>query len=171
MLERIGIQIADDYFLNLLEDAGARVDRKNKRVRFEPSWLDEHLKQAPPQVTLYSRDNQNDVQLGNGNVHFTNGGRVFLFRDGKTGQYRYTMLRHVARTAALTDKLNHISFYVIACQAHTIKPEVYHLNDFFHSFNNTTKHVMGGCNDIDGAKQVWELASFIAGRTGITLDS
>ncbi len=139
------------------------MDRKRKRVRFESGWLDDHLRQAPPQVVLYSRDGRNDVHLGNGKVHFTNGGRVFRFRDGKTGQYRYTMLRHISRTAALTDSLNNISFYVIACQAHTIKPEVYHLNDFFHSFNNTTKHVMGGCDDINGVKQVFELASFIAG--------
>jgi trimethylamine--corrinoid protein Co-methyltransferase len=73
------------------------------------------------------------------------------------------MLRHVARTAALVDNLDNIDFYVISAQAHTIKPEIYHLNDFFHSFNNTTKHVMGGCDNINGAKQVWELASFIAG--------
>lgn len=150
-------------FLDILEDAGARVNRKKKRVRFEPGWLDGHLRQAPPQVILYSRDGRNDVHLGKGKVYFTNGGRVFRFRDGKTGQYRYTMLRHVARTAALTDNLNNISFYVIACQAHTIKPEVYHLNDFFHSFNNTTKHVMGGCDDVNGVKQVFGLASFIAG--------
>ncbi|MFC1924434.1 trimethylamine methyltransferase family protein [Chloroflexota bacterium] len=163
ILGHIGIQVSDDSFLNILENAGAQVDRKKNRVRFKPGWLDYHLKQSPPQVTLYSRDGRNDVHLGNGSVHFTNGGRVFRFRDGKTGQYRYTMLRHIAHTAALIENLNNISFYVIACQAHTIKPEVYYLNDFFHSFNNTTKHVMGGCDDIDGVKQVWDLASFIAG--------
>ena len=120
-------------------------------MRFERGWLDEHLRQAPPQVTLCSRDGQNDVSLGTSKVHFTNGGRVFSIRDGRTGQYRYTMLRHVALTATLVDNLNNIDFYVISAQAHTVKPEVYHLNDFFHSFNNTTKHVMGGCDDDAGA--------------------
>jgi len=36
------------------------------------------------------------------------------------------------------------------------------LNDFYHAFNCTTKHVMGGCDNVKGVKQMWELASFIA---------
>jgi len=163
ILERVGIHVTDNAFLDVFADAGLRIDRKKSRVRFKADWLDEHLRHAPSKVALYSRDGKNDVFLGTSKVHFTNGGRVFRFRDGRTGQYRYTMLRHVARTAALVDKLSNIDFYVISAQAHTIKPEVYHLNDFFHSFNNTTKHVMGGCDDVNGVKQAWELASFIAG--------
>ena len=73
------------------------------------------------------------------------------------------MLRHVTRTATLVDHLDHIRFYVIACQAHALKPLSYHLNDFYHAFDHTTKHVMGGCDDLEGVKQMWKLASFIAG--------
>jgi len=163
ILEHVGINIRDNACLDMLGEAGAGVDRQNQTVKFKPDWLDSVLAQSPSSFTLYSRDGRNDVHLGEGKVHFTNGGRVFHFRDGRTGQYRYTMLRHVARTAALVDRLDYVRFYIIACQAHTIKREVYHLNDFFHSFNNTTKHVMGGCDDLEGARQVWELAGFIAG--------
>jgi len=73
------------------------------------------------------------------------------------------MLRDVANTATLVDNLNQVSFYIIACQAHDIEPENYHLNDFFQAFNHTTKHVMGGCDNVEGAEQVWRLASVIAG--------
>jgi len=37
------------------------------------------------------------------------------------------------------------------------------LNDFYHAFDHTTKHVMGGCDDLEGAEQMWQIASFIAG--------
>jgi len=163
ILDRVGIQVSDVAFLDKLQAAGARVDRKKHRVRFTGDWLDERLKHSPSQVSLYSRDGRNDVHLGTGKVHFTNGGRVFRFRDGRTGHYRYSMLRHVAHTAALVDKLDNISFYVIAAQAHTVSPEVYHLNEFFHSMDNTTKHVMGGCDNLDGVTQMWDLACYIAG--------
>jgi len=73
------------------------------------------------------------------------------------------MLRDVAHTATLVDYLEHVHFYVIACQAHDLAPEYYHLNDFFHAFNHTTKHVMGGCDNLEGVEQVWKLASYIAG--------
>jgi len=163
ILERIGVRIHDSAFLNMLEMAGARVDYYNQRVRFGGDWLDEVLARAPSRFTFYSRDGQNDLHLGEGKVYFANGGRVFRILDMGTGGYRLTMLRDVANTADLVQHLDHIRFYIIACQAHDLEPQNYHLNDFYHAFNHTTKHVMGGCDNLEGVKQVWELASFIAG--------
>ncbi|MFC2062822.1 trimethylamine methyltransferase family protein [Chloroflexota bacterium] len=163
ILEQVGIRINDSAFLDRLKKAGAQVDYDNQRVRFEEDWLDEALSRAPSRFTLYSRDGRNDLRLGEGKVHFANGGRVFRILDMSTGGYRLTMLRDVANTATLVDHLDYIHFYIIACQVHDVKPEKYHLNDFYHAFNHTTKHVMGGCDDLKGVKQMWELASLIAG--------
>jgi len=163
ILERIGIRILDSTFLDMFKKAGAQVDYEAQIVRFEGNWLDEILSQAPSRFTLYSRDDQNNICLGEGMVYFSNGGRVFRILDMSTGGYRLTMLRDVANTAALVNRLDHINFYIIACQAHDLEPEYYHLNDFYQAFNHTTKHVMGGCDNIEGVKQVWELASLIAG--------
>ena len=163
ILKRVGIRIYDNASLDFLKKAGARVNHKNKTVYFDGNWLDEVVGHAPSQFTLYSRDGKNDIHLGQGKVYFTNGGRVFRRFDTRTGRHRYTVLRDVANTATLVDHLEHINFYIIACQAHDLKPEAYHLNDFFHAFNHTTKHVMGGCDNLEGVEQVWKLASFIAG--------
>ena len=163
ILEHVGIRINDSTFLNTLEIAGAQVDYANQRVRFRGDWLDEVLGRAPSRFTLYSRDSQNDLDLGAGKVYFANGGRVFRILDMGTGGYRLTMLRDVANTATLVDNLDYIRFYIIACQVHDLEPQNYHLNDFFHAFNHTTKHVMGGCDTLKGVNQMWELASLIAG--------
>ncbi|MFC2051087.1 trimethylamine methyltransferase family protein [Chloroflexota bacterium] len=163
ILERIGIIIKDDAILGKLKKAGAQVDQHNQRLRFKQEWLDELLSRAPSRFTLYSRDEQNDLPLGEGEVHFANGGRVFRIIDIATGSYRLTLLKDIARTATLVNRLEHIRFYVIACQAHDVEPQHYHLNDFCNAFNNTTKHVMGGCDNLEGVRQVWELASLIAG--------
>ena len=163
ILERVGIRVNDNTFLNVMKKAGARVDYDNQRVRFEQGWLDEFLRQAPSRFTLYSRDGRNDLHLGEGNVYFANGGRVFRILDMATGGYRLTTLRDVANTAALVDHLDNIHSYIISCQAHDIKPVNYHLLDFYYAFNHTTKHVMGGCDDLYGTKQMWKLASIIAG--------
>ena len=163
ILEHTGIRIKDAAILDKLKKAGAQVDRHNQRVRFKEKWLDELLSRAPSKFTLYSRDEKHDLPLGEGEVHFANGGRVFRILNIATGGYRLTMLRDVARTAMLVDHLEHIRFYVIACQAHDVGPQYYHLNDFCNAFNNTTKHVMGGCDNLEGVRQVWKLASLIAG--------
>ncbi|MBW2240170.1 MAG: trimethylamine methyltransferase family protein, partial [Deltaproteobacteria bacterium] len=163
ILKRVGVKILDRHTLKMLKIAGARVDVKAERVFFSGRWLDKMIAKAPKQFTLYSRDGKNDLHLGSGNVYFGNGGRVFQILDMSTDGYRPTILKDVVNTAHLVDRLDNIRFYIIACQAHDLAPEFYHLNDFFHAFTNTTKHVMGGCDTIEGVRQLWQLATFIAG--------
>lgn len=163
ILEDTGIRICESTFLDRLRAAGAPVDYDSSRVRFRSGWLDEVLSSAPSRFTFHSRDGQRDLPLGEGRVYFANGGRVFRLYDAATGEYRLTLLEDVARTARLVDRLKHIDLYIVACQAHDVGPEKYHLNDFFHAFNSTTKHVMGGCDSPEGVRQMWELASFVAG--------
>jgi len=163
ILKRVGVKILDRHTLKMLNAGGARVDVKKDRVYFSGKWLDKMIAKAPQQFTLYSRDGKNDLHLGSGNVYFGNGGRVFQILDMGTGGFRPTILQDVINTARLVDRLDNIRFYIIACQAHDLDPEFYHLNDFFHAFSNTTKHVMGGCDTLEGVKQLWHLASFMAG--------
>jgi trimethylamine--corrinoid protein Co-methyltransferase len=163
ILEDVGMHICDGVFLDMLKTAGAKVDYDNERVYFPADLLGEVLSLAPSRFTLHSRDGQNDLLLGDGKVYFTNGGRVFRLFDAETGNYRLTVLRDVAQTAKLVNHLKHLDSYIIACQAHDLAPQNYHLNDFYYAFNCTTKHVMGSCDNLEGMKQVWELASFIAG--------
>ncbi|MFC1973854.1 trimethylamine methyltransferase family protein [Chloroflexota bacterium] len=166
ILERIGIKISGsdaNIYLDMLETAGAQVDHTNQLVRFEGNWLSEVLSRAPSRFTLYSRDGKNDLHLGDKEIHFGNGGRVFRILDMGTGGYRLTLLRDVANTATIVDNLAHLSFYVIACQAHDIKPTNYHLLDFYYALNHTTKHVVGGCDNLSGVEQMWKLATIISG--------
>ncbi|MBW2639452.1 MAG: trimethylamine methyltransferase family protein [Deltaproteobacteria bacterium] len=163
ILERVGIKIHCRFSLDMLEKSGVRIDHNAQIARFEPAWLNETLAQAPSQFVLYSRDGVNDVHMGTGRVNFSNGGRVFRILDMGTGGYRLTMLRDVANTAALVNQLDNIRLYIISCQAHDIEPPYYHLNSFYYALNHTTKHVMGGCDNLEGVKQMWELAGFVAG--------
>ena len=163
ILEEVGIRICNGVFLNELKTAGAIVDYGNERAYFPADLLGEVLGRAPSRFILYSRDGQNDLLLGGGKVYFTNGGRVFRIFDTEKGDYRLTMLRDVAQTAKLVNHLKHLDSYIIACQAHDLAPQNYHLNDFYHAFNCTTKHVMGGCDSLESVRQVWELSCFIAG--------
>jgi len=166
ILERTGMRILDHEFLHKLHSSTCEVDFDNQIVRFPREFLDHHLVLAPKQFTLYSRNGVNDLSLGTGNVYFGNGGRVFQVLDMSTGGYRPTYLQDVIRTAQLVHTLKNIDFYIIACQAHDLEPSHYHLNDFFHALNHTTKHVMGGCDTFDGVQQVWELILFLAGGEG-----
>jgi len=163
ILETVGIRILEPDVLGRLQDSGVEVDSTEGRARFSGNWIDERLAAAPPQFTLFSRDGKNDLQLGSGQVYFGNGGRVFQILDLATGGFRPTLLRDVANTAALVDRLEHIRFYIIACQAYDLAAADYHLNDFYQAFLHTSKHVMGGVDSLSGARQMVELAEAVAG--------
>jgi trimethylamine--corrinoid protein Co-methyltransferase len=163
ILKEVGIKILDDRTRKRLGDDGADVDDASARVRVDSQWLDRHLDRAPSRFTLHARDPRHDLQLGSGGVHFGSGGRVFQILDMATGGFRPTLLRDVAHTAALVDSLEHIRFYIIACQAADVAAEYYHLNDFYQAFVHTGKHVMGGVDSLAGAQQMYDLACCIAG--------
>lgn len=163
ILAEIGIRIFSANHVRKLEAAGATYDGDTRCVRFEADVLDELIGKAPSRFTLYSRDGVNNLHLGSKEVYFGGGGRAVRLLDMRTAGYRPTLLRDVAATATLVENANNIRFYIVACQAHDVESDYYHLNDFYHSFRNTRKHVMGGCGTVAGARQVWELASLIAG--------
>lgn len=163
ILERTGMRISDREFLAKLDSSACHVDLDTGIVRFPEEFLDHYLDLAPKQFTLYGREDSNHLELGMGNVYFGNGGRVFHVLDPSAEEYRPTNLKDVAQTSQLVNALKNIDFYIISCQAHDLNPDFYHLNDFFHALNHTTKHVMGGCDTFEGAKQVWELVSFMSG--------
>jgi trimethylamine---corrinoid protein Co-methyltransferase len=163
ILEEIGVNIMDPQIRERLKADGNAVDPARSSVRLGRGWLDDQLARAPSQFTLCGREKRHDLLMGGGRVYFGNGGRVFQIHDITAGQVRPTLLRDVANTAALVDSLEHIRFYIIACQAYDLPPEHYHLNDFYQAFGHTTKHVMGGVDTLAGMRQMVDLAAAIAG--------
>jgi trimethylamine--corrinoid protein Co-methyltransferase len=163
ILARIGVKIMDPDLRRRLAAAGNTIDSTGEVVHFNEEWLDEHLAQAPRRFTLCGREPRHDLLMGQGRVYFGNGGRVFQIHDITKGRSRPTLLRDVAHTAALVEALEHIRFYIIACQACDLSPDHYHLNDFYQAFLYTTKHVMGGVDTLKGMRQMFDLACAVAG--------
>ena len=163
ILTRVGFRVLDEKLRSRLKRSGVRVDSRNQRVFIPDAWLEARLSEAPGQVKLFSRGSDRDLNLGSGQVYFGNGGRVFQLFDTVTARMRPTVLKDVAQAACLVDGLDNLHFFIIPCQAYDIPAEHYHLNDFFQAFNNTEKHVMGGCDTLQGARQMHALASLIAG--------
>ncbi len=161
ILSRVGLRLVGGDAHARLAAAGCQVDGES--VRIPPQTLDALLARAPRRFTMHSRDGHRDLLMGSGRVHIGNGGRVFRIIDMATGDARLTTLADVAATASLVQALDQLDFYVIACQAHELEPEHYHINDFFQAFDRTSKHVMGGCDHLEGARQMHAVASAIAG--------
>ncbi len=70
VLENIGMEFLDDEALDILDRAGAQVDRGNRRVRFDRGLIAESIAHAPPEFTLYARNPARNVTIGGRRIAF-----------------------------------------------------------------------------------------------------
>ena len=89
VLREIGLRVQDDRSLDLLQTAGADVDRETGRVRFDDALVEDMLTDLPDRFTIHARDPAKTLEIGGNLLAFaTVSGPSFAFsvegavRDG-----------------------------------------------------------------------------------------
>ena len=165
ILEQTGVTYEKglDDTLDMLDIAGAQVDRDSARITFPRELIIEQAEKAPHQVILFSRNGEYDLDLAEHNVHLGTGGAAINILDLETGKSRSTTLNDLYQIARLVDCLDNIHFFVRPCVATDIPQTDYDVNMVYACLKATDKHVMTGVKDEAGLHQVFELAEMIAG--------
>jgi trimethylamine--corrinoid protein Co-methyltransferase len=164
VLERSGMLVYSVTAREVFRKAGAAVDSDQPLVRLPRALVEDCIASNPSSITLYSRDGSCDAVLEDGRVHFGTGGTAIYVLDPDTGQRRPSTTKDVALCARLTDALDHVHVFTINVFPNEIQSnDDIDVNRFFHAFDNTSKHVMGGVYSMNGCRQVVEMAEMIAG--------
>ncbi len=163
LLENVGIQVHNERAMQIFADNGAKVDKENKVVKIPRGMLEDAVDSAPSRVVLCGREEKNDLVLEGTNVYLGTGGTALNTLDVDTGKKRPTGVKDVAGYAKMTDALDNVAFFLINCYAGDVPIEDVDVNRFYHSFANTSKHVMGGIYTMDGLMSVIDMAEEIAG--------
>lgn len=165
ILERTGFGYESglDDVASLLEAVGASVDREHGRIRFPRDMVGEQIRKAPSRIVLWSRDGKNDLDLGDDRVYLGTGGAAVKILDLETGDCRPSTLDDIYQIGRLVHQLRHIHFFLRPCIPTDIPQTAYDVNSFYACLKATTKHVMAGVNDVEGLRQVMDLASLVAG--------
>ena len=71
VLETIGMKIMSPAARDILEAAGADVDRGSEQVRFDRGLIMESIARAPAEFTLHARNPANNVTFGGNRIVFT----------------------------------------------------------------------------------------------------
>ena len=71
ILSEIGIDFLNEDARRMLKEAGADVDPDSERVRFDPGFIEETIKTAPSEFTLYARNPERNLHMGGNSVAFT----------------------------------------------------------------------------------------------------
>jgi trimethylamine--corrinoid protein Co-methyltransferase len=149
--------------VEMLERAGARIDRNRSRIFFPRDLVMEQAGKAPEKFVLYSRDGKNDLDLGEDRVYLGTGGAALKVLDLETGQPRPSTLRDLYHLGQLVDQLENVHFFLRPCVPTDIPEPLRDLNIVYACLKSTSKHIMVGVNDESGLLQVLDLASQVAG--------
>lgn len=163
VLDRTGVAVYDPRALDMLEKAGARVDRSGARARLPEKLVTESLEKAPDKVRLGARDRSRSITLGNGNTYFTNSATGIKVLDHRTGEIRQSVLSDIPVFARVADALGNMGFYGPTVVAHDVPGELHFLHEMVAAVENTTKHVAHESHGVEPTKRFVEIAHIVAG--------
>ena len=165
LLEEVGLtyESGQDHLLARVKQAGCRVDHTANRIFFPRQVIEEMVAQAPGEFTLYSRDGNNDLQLGKDRVYAGTGGTTVQILDLDTDRVRRSVASDIHNVARIVEEMKHIHFFQNCCAPTDVPIELYDLNIAFAAMLGTSKHVMFGCNFDDGLRDTFRMAAMIAG--------
>lgn len=162
VLENTGVEMNNREALDILEAAGARVDRETNRVYLPKQLVERSIGSAPSEVLLAGREEKNDLLLSGKRVYLGTGGTALNVLD-LDNERRPSTLEDCKNTARLVDALDNIHFFVLPVYPNELPKEEVDVNRFYSAIRNTTKHVMGGVYTVEGIRKVVRIAERIAG--------
>jgi trimethylamine--corrinoid protein Co-methyltransferase len=164
VLAESGVAVYSDEAFEAFSTAGAEVDRDTRTVRLPQSLVEDCIASNPSAITLHARNEKYDAVLEKNRVHYGTGGTAIFVLDPDTGERRPSTLDDVILNARMVDALENIHVFTINVFPNEIEDQDHiDVNRFFHAFDNTTKHVMGGIYSHAGCQNVVKMAEEIAG--------
>jgi len=163
VIEEVGFEVNSEAALQLFEEAGAWVDRGERRVRLSQAKARKLIGIAPPEVRLCGQEEKHDIFLGSSRVYTGTGGTALYIYEPTTKQKRLATLEDLKRIARLVNRLDNIHLFMLPTYPNELPIEQVDVNRFFAGLDNTTKHIMGGVYTLDGIKQVLRMAEIAAG--------
>jgi trimethylamine--corrinoid protein Co-methyltransferase len=111
VLEHVGIGVESTVALELLADAGARVDRERRSATLGPELVESCLEKAPGSVRLAARDAAHDLLVGAGSpLACCTDGMEIMVLDDVTGKARHATRDDLAYFYRLFDALDDLDF-------------------------------------------------------------
>jgi trimethylamine--corrinoid protein Co-methyltransferase len=167
VLEKSGMAVYSPTAFDAFKAAGAQTDAETRIVRLPRSLVEDAIASNPSSVTLYSRDGECNAILEGNRVYYGTGGTALYVLDPDTGERRPSTTEDVILNAKLVDALENVHVFTINVFPNEIKvKDQIDTNRFFHSLDNTTKHVMGGIYSMAGCRKVVAMAEMIPAYAG-----
>lgn len=163
LLDEVGVFVENDEALELLEGAGAQVERDKRRVRISADIVERAVESAPPKVTLYNRRGEAAMDLGGDRIHFNPGSAALRIFDLKEGRARPAGTADLVRFVTLTDALAGYAAQSTGLISADVPQEVQDRYRLYIALQYSAKPVVTGTFRVDGFKLMHEMLASVAG--------
>jgi trimethylamine--corrinoid protein Co-methyltransferase len=164
ILDRVGFTTSSRALLDLMAEAGQRVDREAGRIRLDPAFVEAALARCPRTYTLAARDPALDLPLDGSAGYLSTDGCPADIIDLETGERRPGTKRDLAEITRLADALPQIAFLWQSVSANDTPVPVRPIHETHAQLLNTTKHIQQmTAIDAFNARGIVEMARAVAG--------
>lgn len=142
VLEHTGVSTTNERLLRVMADHGQQVDFEDRRIRFDPGFVEEKRKLAPRTYTLAARNPAYDLPLGGERGWLSTDGCPAHTLDIDTGERRYSNKQDVAAFTKVADALPQVAIQWQSCSANDMPVPVRPMHETHAQFPVTSKHIM-----------------------------
>ena len=165
ILETVGIEFRYEPALEVLKKGGAKVD--GERVFFPARLVEEQIRKAPAEFTLYARNSDFDVVIGGHHMVFVPGYGAAFVTDLDIGRREGSLKdfeNFVKLTGASPDQ-DICSGVVI--EPTDVPPEIRHAQMIYTAMKYSAKPFMGSAMGLQGARDSIQMASILFGSQDV----
>lgn len=162
ILQRTGINIQQEDALNLLRDAGARVE--NDIAYIPERMVQQALRSAPSKIIIYDRNGSPAMRLEPGYYYFGTGSECPNILDTQTGEIRHFLQNDIKNAVTVMDALDNIDFVMSLGIIWDRPVHVADIVQFQEMVLNTTKPIVFTSYDKRGNEDIYKMATIVAGN-------
>jgi trimethylamine--corrinoid protein Co-methyltransferase len=125
LLSNPGVTVRDKNALELMSDAGAKVDVKKNTVRISPDLIDDALKSVPKGFDVYDHSRKECYSLRDSNVYFETGGTPVYVHDFHVPtKQRFAVTQDLIHHIKVVNACNNISFHSSLFTTTDVPPQI-----------------------------------------------
>ena len=162
ILEKTGFKMEHPRALEMLADKGCRIS-DGDWVRMPPHLVEEALKTAPKQISLYDQKGAKAMDLTGENSFYGTGSDATFTQDVETGERRRAVLKDVSNFATLVDGLENIDFAMSMANPEDAPIDDIYVYVFAEMLRNTNKPIVFIADSGRDIAKIHEIACLVVG--------
>jgi trimethylamine--corrinoid protein Co-methyltransferase len=166
VLEEVGARIMTEEGRRLLVDAGCSLEGEDL-VKIPRAPVERALETAPSHFTLYDRNGEPAIALGDGYTYIGTGVTNLNYLNPRTGAVEEFSLSATAEVTLLSDALPEIDFVATPGVTRSVEDElplhIVNQSEFLEMITNTTKPLMVLIAGGPELSDIYDMAELVAG--------